>query len=387
MIGFVFDTILYKKNSDYYGMTLTYEFFKNRYLDKAKKMTIITRTKNISQAIGNIDGYKITNGENVYVNPIDCYNQIPDALIKMKKIKKELKKQLDKCDKVIIRMPSVLGVFACEICRQNNIPYMIEMVACAWDGYCNHTNKMGKIIAPFMYLLTKKCTLKCNCVLYVTSEFLQKRYPTHGKQIACSDVVLCDSDDKVLKKRINRINAFNGKSFSICTVANVGMKYKGHIYVLKAIRKLKKDGVNIKYYLAGNGKQEYLKKYIVKYKLESNVEFLGALPHEKIFEILDNVDIYIQPSLQEGLPRALIEAMSRALPCIGTNVGGIPELLQSNMIFKKKKVSQLYGMLKSFTKNQLLDCAKHNFKYSEKFSKNSLDTKRNKFYSEFLGME
>ena len=42
---------------------------------------------------------------------------------------------------------------------------------------------------------------------------------------------------------------------------------------------------------------------------------------------LDDIDIYLQPSFQEGLPRATIEAMSRGAACVGSTCGGIPELL------------------------------------------------------------
>lgn len=384
MVGFVFDTILYKKDNDYYGMTLTYDFFKDRYLDKIDRMSIITRSLDISLATGNIDGYKKTNGNNIYVNPIKEYNQIPDAVIKRKKISDELKKQLVICDKVIIRMPSVLGIMACDICERNNIPYMIEMVACAWDGYCNHTNKIGKIVAPFMFYFTKRCVLNCKYVLYVTNDFLQRRYPTKGKQFSCSDVILSDRNDRILEKKLKSMSNFNKKDFSMCTVANVGMKYKGHIYVLKAMKKLKNKGYNIKYFLAGNGNQEYLKKYIKKANLESNVIFLGSLTHDKIFELLDEIDVYIQPSLQEGLPRATIEAMSRACVCIGSDVGGIPELLNSKMIFRRKKVRELMKILSNINKKLVCDESKQNYHNSKKFEKKFLDNKRNEIYNGFI---
>ena len=62
--------------------------------------------------------------------------------------------------------------------------------------------------------------------------------------------------------------------------------------------------------------------------------------------ILTDSDIYIQPSLQEGLPRAVVEAMSTALPCIGFNTGGIPELLEPEYIVKLKNVDGIVQRIK-----------------------------------------
>jgi glycosyltransferase involved in cell wall biosynthesis len=58
------------------------------------------------------------------------------------------------------------------------------------------------------------------------------------------------------------------------------------------------------------------------------VRFLGWLPGgPAVRSELDAADLFALPSRQEGLPRAMVEAMARALPCVGSTVGGIPELL------------------------------------------------------------
>jgi len=123
---FIFDTVLVKKDNDYFGMTLTYEFFKNRYLSFYDEITVATRFKTADKVKGSIDGYKITNGENVNVVPVQSYKEIPDSIKNRSKIITELTDIIKNSDKVIIRMPSVLGIFACNICQKLNKEYLIE---------------------------------------------------------------------------------------------------------------------------------------------------------------------------------------------------------------------------------------------------------------------
>lgn len=379
--AFFFDTVLLKDdNNDYYGMTLYYEFFKERYVEIFEKIVVSTRVKNKMQEKSNISGYKKTNGDNVDVQPIYSYSEIPDAIKNYKKIQKEIDSVVKSVDKIIVRMPSIIGMFACNSAKKYNKPYLIEMVACPWEGYKNHTHWAGKIIAPIMFLLNRKYIKEANNVLYVTNDFLQKRYPNNKNNIACSDVVLEEFDSQILEKRKNKIN--NQKqddTIVLSTVASVSLKYKGQEFVMQAISKLKSD-FKIKYYLAGGGDDTRLKNIAKKLDIEENVEFLGSLTHDKVFELLDNTDVYIQPSLQEGLPRALIEAMSRACPAIGSKTGGIPELLDRDFIFEKKNVKQLITILENLNKDNLLKQAEKNWNKALGFDNEALCERRKKFY-------
>lgn len=379
--AFFFDTFLIEDNKDFFGMTLTYDFFKNRYLKYFDNIIVSTRVKSKYSEKGNISGYKKTNGRGVEVIPIRTYNNVLDALKNKRKIKKEISEVLDKCDVAIIRLPSAIGNIACKLCRKKNIKYKIEMVACAWDGYINHHNSFGKIIAPIMYFVTRHNVKKSEEVLYVTSKFLQRRYPTLGNEVACSDVVLSKYKDEVLNNRIKKIDSMNMSKIKLCTVANVGLKYKGQEFVIKALYNLKSKGSNnFIYYLIGNGDKTYLKKIISKYNLEKEVVFLGSLNHNQVFEKLDEIDIYIQPSLQEGLPRALLEAMSRACPSIGSNAGGIEELLNKKYIFNKRDVKKIENILFNLDKNNLIEMAKFSIKKAKEFDLEKLNNLRNKFY-------
>lgn len=381
-VGFFFDTILLRdEHNDFYGMTLTYEFFKSRYVEIFENIVVSTRVKDKNKEKGNILGYRKTNGENVEVKPINTYKDIPDAIKNKKRIKAEVNEIVKNLDKVIVRMPSIIGMFACDSAKENDKPYMIEMVACPWDGYKNHTHWAGKLMAPIMWYLNKRYLKDASKVLYVTNEFLQRRYPTKGEAIACSDVILNELDNTVLQKRLKKIeNMKDADVIKLATVASVGLKYKGQEFVMKSMASLKKEGKKMEYYLAGSGDDTRLKNIAKKLGIENEVHFLGSLPHIEIFDLVDNIDIYIQPSLQEGLPRALVEAMSRACPAIGSSAGGIPELLDESYIFKKKKVNRLSKILKNVKIDELKEQAIRNYEKVKDFDNEILNKKRKEFY-------
>jgi glycosyltransferase involved in cell wall biosynthesis len=123
-----------------------------------------------------------------------------------------------------------------------------------------------------------------------------------------------------------------------------------------------------------------------KLKVNEQVKFIGTMPHEKLMNWFEEIDIYAQPSLTEGLPRALIEAMSKGLPSVGTRVGGIPELLDKNLTFSKGKtaINEIEKILSSFNKKNMLQQAKHNFDESKKYDANIIRERREEFYRNFI---
>jgi len=168
------------------------------------------------------------------------------------------------------------------------------------------------------------------------------------------------------------------------TTAAVNVRYKGQQYVIKAISKLNKEGYNFEYHLVGGGDNSYLKAMAKKYKIEDKVIFLGTYTHKEVFDYLDMIDVYIQPSKTEGLPRSLVEAMSRGCPSLGTTVGGIPELLDKKNIFKKSSSKEIYVLLKQINRESLMNEAKRNFKKAQEYNKDVLNKKREVFYKDFI---
>lgn len=297
-----------------------------------------------------------------------------------------VKEQVKNIEFSIVRLPSIMGITALHYLRKYNKQYIVEMVGCPFDAFWNYGTIKGKLIAPIMYFITKYYVRNADNVLYVSGEFLQRRYPNNNYNIGCSDVNLEEISEKNLEKRIEKIE--NKKETDIIKIGLVGslnVNYKGHEIAIRAISKLK-DKYNVELHFLGAGDKERWEKLIKKCDVEDIIFFDGVLPSgEEVYKWMDKLDIYIIPSLQEGMPRALIEAMSRACPCIGTKVGGIPELLGEDMLIENK-YDQLANKIKILIedKKNMKDNAYNNFYKSLEFKKENLDEVKDRFYKEVL---
>lgn len=369
---FAHDHRFYLKNNEYYSDGGFNDETWSRYLNVFDELKIIARV---------IENEKVEGLHKLETRNLSIYNTAQINFIDDK-----MKKLVYECDIVIARLHSFIGNRAIKYAIKLNKPYLIELVACPWEAYWSH-GLSGKIVAPYMEIKTRKLVKEAKYVVYVTEKYLQKRYPTKGCSTNCSNVALSSFDDYVLEKRIERINRFDiNNNIIIGTTAAVNVKYKGQQFIIKALGRLKKQGItNIYYQLVGGGNQSYLKSIAEKYNVKEQVKFLGALPHHKVFEWLDKIDIYVQPSRQEGLPRALIEAMSRGVPAFGAHTAGIPELLEKEFIFSntsRNKV-EICDILKKFNTETMLNQSKRNYSESKKYDKSIIENRRKNFFLDF----
>ena len=109
-------------------------------------------------------------------------------------------------------------------------------------------------------------------------------------------------------------------------MAAVLEKRKGHRLLLEAARRLKEQGCQISYRLAGEGSlKESLEARTLQLGLQEDVQFLGFVADMPGF--LASVDVVVLPSLFEGLGVSILEAMAAGKAVIASRVGGLPELV------------------------------------------------------------
>lgn len=292
-----------------------------------------------------------------------------------------LKKEIAVSDLIVGRFHSIIACVVFVLAKKYKKTRFAEIMGDTWDAYWNH-GMVGKLIAPIIFLTTRRLVKSADYALYVTESFLQKRYPCKNVSISASNVLIKTIDKDALQRRLERISYTDYKNLTLMTTAAIDVRYKGQEFVIKAIPELNKAGVRVRYLLVGGGDAAYLRNVAKTCGVEDQVEFVGRRTLADVFEFLDQADIYIQPSLQEGLPRSVIEAMSRGCPAIGAKTAGIPELIPPECVVKRKSV---YGIaetiLRIANKEKMAELAKQNFEKACEYQDSVLSARRNAYYS------
>lgn len=103
---------------------------------------------------------------------------------------------------------------------------------------------------------------------------------------------------------------------------------KGVQYLLQAMQIVHAEMPDVRLILVGDGEErEYLESLTDRLEIRGCVEFAGRVPHEKIQGYLGQADVFVLPSLSEGFPNVILEAMACGLPIVTTKVGGIPDIV------------------------------------------------------------
>ena len=354
-----------------------------RYLEVFDEIVVAARVR-APEPGEDLSRLDVSSGPKVSFVEIPSLSNPVAMFTKRREAAGRLRQALAGCDGLIARI-SEISLLAAEVADELNKPWLTEVVYCPFDSLWNYGNWQGKMYAHYSAYKTARMTRRAPFAVYVTREFLQRRYPCAGRILSCSDVQLIKSNEDVLTKRLEKIRGMRD-SIRIGLVGSLS-RYKGIDTALQAVRLLRQEGRNIQLAILGGGKPDYWEQLADKNNVRDITEFCGVLPNgEAVNTWLDAVDIYIQPSYQEGLPRALVEAMNRGCPAVGSSAGGIPELLAPEWIHRPGDSQGLAGLLgKMIEERSLLATeARRNFQEASKYDKGHLDQIRQDFWREFI---
>lgn len=170
--------------------------------------------------------------------------------------------------------------------------------------------------------------------LTVISRYLKERAQANGVDVPISivpnGVDLEKFSRKFSSEELSGLKQEIGKKEGDIFLVQTGrLNYKNALDdVIKALPRLPE---NVKFLQIGRGEElENLKKLAKELKVEKRVLFIDFLKHEEMIKYLAVSDIFVRPSLSEGLGNSFLEAMMAGLPVIATPVGGIPDFLHDN---------------------------------------------------------
>lgn len=301
-----------------------------------------------------------------------------------------MKRAVKEADAVIVRLPSQIGLIAISVATRVGRPWAVEVVGCAWDSAWNYGTLRGKVYAPVLTWRMKQAVGNAPYALYVTREFLQRRYPCrNGITTHCSNVEIASPMEDVLKHRLAKIDhPSQGRPLVLGLIGTLRHRYKGIQTVLGALGKVRGQ-FPVVFRILGSGNTESWQAEAARNTVDDITCFDGTLPAgEAVLRWLDGVDIYLQPSLQEGLPRALVEAMSRGCTAIGSRAGGIPELLPPEVLIKPGDSRALAGLIVRLIENTDLrrQQAKKNWTTAGEYSRVVLEARRHNFWDQFTSL-
>jgi len=356
----------------------------DRYLTFADSLTVLARIEELPPG-ASLSRYERASREAVDFVAMPNLSSIRGRIMEGRRARQTVEEVLNNSEALIVRLPSETGALAGKVARRMGKPWAVELVTCTWDALWNYGTLQGRLYAPYDWCRIKVIVRRAPFVSYVTRDFLQRRYPSRGESVGCSDVDLAEPDEAVLQQRLRFIEAERPR-IVIGLIGYVTPRFKGIPTALEALSLVRNRIPHFQLRILGAGEPIRWQLLAENLGLENSVSFCGTLPAgDPVFRWLDDIDLYIQPSFQEGLPRSLLEAMSRACPALGSTAGGIPELLDSECLHPPgDKATLARLLLRAMTDGEWRkQQAIRNFRHATKYTNPALEPVRAEFWDGF----
>jgi glycosyltransferase involved in cell wall biosynthesis len=294
-----------------------------RLLQVFDSVNVLARVSRAEQPAGT---WRRADGPGVGVSALPFYLGPWQYLRRVRHVTRAIAAAISPDDAIILNVPGQIGNCAAAVLPPDR-PYAVQVQGDPYDVFA--PGAVRHPLRPLLriYLTRRLTTLvrRASAALYVTERSLQKRYPCAGPTVGVSDV---DLTDEALSAGPRTALVTPGV-LRLVSVGSMSQPYKGFDVLIAALAQTRVDGLDLRLSLVGDGAyRAELERLAARLGVADRVDFLGQLAAgPQVRAALDAADLYVLPSRTEGLPRALVEAMARGLPCLASRVGGVPELL------------------------------------------------------------
>jgi len=395
------------RDGSYWTGTIYPRPFWSRYLSVFDRINILARVYDVP---AKRDSWSRVDGDGVTFAAVPGYIG-PWALVRnFRKVSAAIRGAIRSDCAILLHVPGTVATMAFRRLQPGQ-PYGVEVLQDP-DIYFS-SDSFSHPLRPFWrWWFTHNQKMQCRqaaCCLYVTERVLQQRYPPGGQgersswsleppafSVGVSDVEMQDAAFIDWKDRARyRLEASNTDAkahhdgrFRIIYVGTLERSVKAADILVTSFARSVSAGLDAELAMVGDGREKpRLEALAQSLGLGDRVAFLGYLSAgEAVRRQIDASDLFILPSRAEGMPRGLIEAMARGLPCIGSCVGGIPELLPEAALVQPGDIAGLAAKILQFARDPELraEMGRQNLTTAHRYHESILQPKRIAFYEKLV---
>jgi glycosyltransferase involved in cell wall biosynthesis len=356
----------------------------HRYLEHFAALTVVARARAASSA-AEVEGMSRADGPGVQFAFQGAERGARRLLSRSFAADRDLRGLILNADAIVARIPSRIGAGVVRFAATARLANAVEVVGSAFHALWHHGSIAAKVYAPVLDFQTKYAARRAGAALYVTKHYLQRRYPCSGPTASASNVVIPRPDASLLNARHQRLRARQGP-LVVGFVGTLIDRHKGLDTLLQALACTELRAIDCTLRVVGEGDQGLWRRMVQELGLTNRVEFVGALPGSAaVREWMQSIDLFVLPSKGgEGLPRALIEAMSCGCLAYATDVGGVSELLPAWCLIGPGQSMRLAEKIADAASRPelLVDAVKQNSAVAEQYSADVLEAVRREFFGQ-----
>jgi len=205
----------------------------------------------------------------------------------------------------------------------------------------------------FVRMSRKKLLDNADAILALTSD-MQKKI----EEITSKNILVVPNAIDLTDINPNTLSYKNELDKKIITFVGSLFPVKGVQYLIRAMEKIHNQIPQTRLILVGDGNERFnLEKLSKELQLENCIEFIGRVPHQQVSHYLSQTDVFVLPSLSEGFPNVLLEAMAFGLPIVASRVGGIPDIIEdgtNGFLVEPKNVSEIADRILTILFDEML---------------------------------
>lgn len=366
-----------------------YDFYK-RYLDVFDEVCVAGFCDSITEEEAK-DMLQVS-GERLSVFEVPYPHGEWDYIFKRQTIIRSLENVMEDCDAALLRVPETLCFLIMEKLIRGNKPWTIEVTSDPLNLYTKKNGCPSRYRMVYRVWYTHQLRRACkhaNGTSYVTEFGLQAHFPPNLKPADHFTTFYTDTNIKV-DSAVQPRTLPEGRPIRLIHVAvSIGGFPKGHKEAIMALKEMLDAGLNVELTLVGGGElASENQAFINANHLKQYIRFTGKLPADRVMDELDRADVFFFPSYNEGLPRVVVEAMSRALPVIATDIPAHHELVEPEFLAPVRESHPLFAIAQKLLTDEAeyTRVSKRNLEKAKEYDFDLISKKRIEFYQKLRSL-